>query len=89
MNDGNDETWTQSLLVLKQKPECVGHTSQQIRWIDSEVLICAYYAWFFYYWWKTIFLCMEVQDFTSETISSKCNYSRPSGFKAQICRVGH
>ena len=27
MNDGDDETWTQSCFILKQNPECVGHTS--------------------------------------------------------------
>ena len=40
------------------------------RWIDSEILISAYYIRFFFYSWKTMFLCMEIQGFIWKTISS-------------------
>ena len=88
MNDGNDETWTQSRLILQRKPEFVGHTSQKIRWIESEVLICANICILFPLLVEN-YVFMEVQSFISKTISSKCNCSGPPWFTSQNCRVGH
>ena len=76
MNDGNDETWTQSHLILKWKPECA---VMQVRRKDG--LIQKF--WFvlimydFLFTRGKLFLRMEGQGFLSKSISSKCNCIGP------------
>ena len=88
MNDGNDETWNQSRLILKRKPQCLGHTSQKIRWIESEVMICAYICVLFLLLVEKYIFMYGGFAFISKTISSKYNCSGPPGFTSQSCRVG-